>query len=293
MNEVKWNEHFKIGVDLIDNAHKRLFSIVNKLISLTEDTEKQQHACREGIKYLKNYTAKHFAEEEAYMRLIDYKDYAIHKSLHDTMQNQTIPVLEQELEKHNYSEESIQHFLGMCIGWLNCHIMIEDFAISGRAPHKWLHEPAEDQLSSLKKAVRQTFYDLFRTEATIVTTHYSGENFSSGATLCYRLSYRMENGGERLVFMVYEEALVLKLLSDMLGRQIAKIDPTIVEAMKIISQKIMNCIRSHFPPDSYYEFEKINTLSFEQLVHSFDRQYPSFSLLLSAEGDHYFALCIK
>ena len=71
--EIKWNDRFNIGVDSIDTAHRRLFSIVGKLISLNEDETKQQHACREGIKYFKSYTIKHFEDEEAYMRSIDRK----------------------------------------------------------------------------------------------------------------------------------------------------------------------------------------------------------------------------
>ena len=52
MSEVKWNDRFNIGVEIVDHAHKKLFSIVGKLLSLTEDAEKQKHACQEGIKYL-------------------------------------------------------------------------------------------------------------------------------------------------------------------------------------------------------------------------------------------------
>ena len=126
MSEVKWNDRFNIGVEIVDHAHRKLFSIVGKLLNLTEDAEKQKHACQEGIKYLKSYTKKHFAEEEAYMRKIGYQGYEIHKSLHDNLQNQTLPALEEEMEAQDYSAESIQHFLGICVGWLNVHIMIED-----------------------------------------------------------------------------------------------------------------------------------------------------------------------
>ncbi len=72
MNAIKWNNRFNIGVEVVDKAHQKLFSIVGKLIALNEE-EKQQHACREGIKYFKNYTLKHFAEEEAYMKSIRYR----------------------------------------------------------------------------------------------------------------------------------------------------------------------------------------------------------------------------
>lgn len=49
MKEIKWNDRFNVGVDIIDSAHKKLFSIVGKLIALNEGESKQQHACWEGI----------------------------------------------------------------------------------------------------------------------------------------------------------------------------------------------------------------------------------------------------
>ena len=62
MEEIKWNDQFNLGVEIIDRAHQKLFSIVNKLVALSEDPVKQPYACREGIKYFKGYTLKHFAE---------------------------------------------------------------------------------------------------------------------------------------------------------------------------------------------------------------------------------------
>jgi len=43
MSEIKWNDRFNLGVDEIDKAHQKLFSIVNKLIAFTENPAKQQH----------------------------------------------------------------------------------------------------------------------------------------------------------------------------------------------------------------------------------------------------------
>ncbi len=42
--EIKWNDRFNVGVESIDSAHRKLFSIVGKLIALNEDEAKQQHA---------------------------------------------------------------------------------------------------------------------------------------------------------------------------------------------------------------------------------------------------------
>lgn len=293
MNELKWNERFNIGVDGIDKAHQRLFSIVSKLILLNEDTAKQQHACWEGIKYFKNYTLKHFAEEEAYMRSINYEGYEIHKSLHDNMRDNTIPALESELEAQDYSFESVQHFLGICLGWLNGHIMIEDRAITGRVAQKWVHQPSEDEKVSLTNAVLQSFQSLFRIDAKLVSKHYSGENFSLGNKLCYRLTYRSAQGETVPVYIIYEERMVLHMLSALLGKPIKKADKTVTYALKILSQQFMDCVGNHFTFAGECRLERNDLLTFDQLLNFFYKKYPPYSLLFSTGGKGYFALCIN
>ena len=130
--EAEWNNHFNIGVDSIDNAHRKLFSIVRRLIHVSKDENNGQWACAEGIKYFKTYAIEHFTDEETYMKSINYEGYEIHKRLHDGMRYKTLPALEKDLLESDYSQESIQHFLGICLGWLTAHIMIEDRAITGK-----------------------------------------------------------------------------------------------------------------------------------------------------------------
>ena len=290
-----WQEDYRIGVDVIDKEHQRLFKIINKLFAFSDQEDKIFWVCQEGIKYFKAHTLKHFAEEEAYMRKIGYQGYEIHKSLHDNLQNQTLPALEEEMEAQDYSAESIQHFLGICVGWLNVHIMIEDCAITGKTPHKWVHKPAEDELVSLEKAVIQTFHDLFKLEAALVSAHYSGEDFASGKALCFRMSYRKADGQYTQAVLVYEEQMVIKLISELLGKQVNRVDKTIAEAMKLISGKFMECMETHFSLKDSCKLEKVNILSFEQLVRSFEfeKQFPPYSLLFRTEKNDYFALCVK
>ncbi len=293
MNEIKWNDRFNIGIDTIDKAHKKLFSIVEKLIALNEDSDKQQHACREGIKYFKSYTIKHFEEEEAYMRSINYSDYAMHKSLHDNMQSKTLPALERELDEQNYSVEAMQHFLGICVGWLNGHILTEDRAITGRVSNKWVHSPSEDEIVSLEKAILQSFQSLFHINLELISKHYSGEDFSSGSALCYRLNYISQNKEKLQVFVVYEERMVLGMLGDLLGKPVKKADKTVIYAVKILSQQFMDCIGRHFSLIGRYRLEKNDMLTFEQLLRTFEKEYPPYSMLFSAKGKGYFSLCIR
>ncbi|MDE7225099.1 MAG: hemerythrin family protein [Acetatifactor sp.] len=293
MNEILWNDRFNIGVEVVDKAHRRLFSIIDKLFTLNEDASKQQHACREGIKYFKSYTLKHFAEEEAYMQSIGYSGYTMHKSLHDNLRDNTLPALERELEEQNYSIESVQHFLGFCVGWLNGHILVEDRAITGKIPNKWIHQASEDETESLAKAIIQTLQQLYHAKAELVSKHYGGEDFTSGSALCYRLSYLTQNGKKLQVFFLYEEQFVLRMLSELLGKQIHRIDKTVVHAIKAISQKFMECIRSHFELSEEYQLQKDDILTFEQLVRTFDKGYPPYSLLFNMEKKGYFVFCVR
>ena len=95
--ETEWNKQFNIGIDSIDHAHQKLFSIVRKLIHLSRDENNGQWACAEGIKYFKNYTVEHFTDEESYMLSIGYKGYEVHKRLHDDMRYKTLPEMQKDL----------------------------------------------------------------------------------------------------------------------------------------------------------------------------------------------------
>ena len=293
MKEIKWNDRFKIGVESIDTAHRKLFSIVGKLIALNEDEAKQQHACREGVKFFKNYTMKHFADEEAYMQSIGYPGLAIHKSLHDSLRDKTIPALEAEMEAQNYSTESVGHFLGICIGWLNGHIIVEDRAITGKTPQKWVHQPDDSILDNLEKALIPALESLSQTDAEVISRRYSGENFSSGKTLCFRLTYRTEKKKPIRLYLIYEESLVLQALSEILEMDITRTDQTVVSAMKFLSEQFIVHLKEHFPSSERCTLERNDMLSFEQFVRTFDKEFPPYSLLFSAEGKGYFAFCAQ
>ena len=61
MRQLQWQERFDIGVDIVDQAHKRLFAIVDKIMELYVERHESKFACVEGIKYFKAYALKHFA----------------------------------------------------------------------------------------------------------------------------------------------------------------------------------------------------------------------------------------
>ncbi len=290
-NNVGWNDRFKIGVETIDKAHQKLFAIVCRLINLNEDEEKSQWACMEGVKYFKSYTMKHFAEEEAYMRYIDYSGYAMHKKLHDDLRDRKLPALERELELSDYSAESVRHFIGICIGWLTEHIMIEDRAITGKIATKWVYNPADEELETVKKAVSHVMQEIFRFDMRLISEHYSGEDF--GSSLCYRVNYISLDGKKRMqLFFILEERLILSTVSGLLGTSFKRIDNTVLSTVKQLFQIVIKRMGISYKPESQYRLEKDNFLTDEQIAKIFERECPPFSLLYNT-GNGYFAFCVK
>ena len=42
MEIIEWNDKFKIGVEVVDKAHAKLFRITKKLLELSEDASSNQ-----------------------------------------------------------------------------------------------------------------------------------------------------------------------------------------------------------------------------------------------------------
>ena len=55
MQQIQWQEPFSIGVEIVDQAHRKLFSIVQKIMELYVEKHENKFACVEGIKYFKAY----------------------------------------------------------------------------------------------------------------------------------------------------------------------------------------------------------------------------------------------
>ncbi len=288
--EIEWNERFNIGVEEVDKAHRRLFSVVRKLMELSEDEKRGRWVCEEAIKYFKSYTVKHFAQEEEYMRSIHYSGYEVHKRLHDVMRDKTIPALEKDLVESDYSREAMQHFVGISLGWLTGHILIEDRAITGRIPNRWNEVLPKDEIMAVEKVVSKTIMEVFKLDTRIVSDQYAGEDF--GKSIFYRITYRSAKGRRIQVFLVLEEQLVLHKVGEMLDVNFKKVDKVVLDATKQLSQQMIKRMGMYFKFLRQFEFEKDHVLTAEQFEKEFESGYPRYSLLFDT-GMGYLAFCLK
>lgn len=288
--EAEWNKRFNIGIDSIDTAHRKLFSIVQKLIHLSKDENNGPWACAEGIKYFKNYTAEHFTDEENYMQSINYPGYGIHKRLHDDMRFKTLPALEKDLTESDYSQESIQHFLGICLGWLTTHILIEDRAITGKISNRWKTDNAGADMDALENALVAALQEIFRLKTEIVSEHYSGEDF--GNSLIIRLTYRHTGGKRMKIFMLLEESLILSVVSAILDMPLTKMDKLVMNTGKELSLRIVEHLGIYCRLTSQYHLESNHFMTPEQFRKTLYLEIFDYSLLLNT-GHGYLAFCAK
>lgn len=289
MNEVVWKDEYNIGVDLIDREHRRLFKIINKVYAFVDNEKKSQWACQEGIKFFRDHASRHFADEEAYMADMGYPDLKVHKRAHSRFRDSMLPVLEQELEKTGYSRESVEHFLGVCVGWLIGHTLTEDRAMAQGAASQWNSLLSDQDLDALSKALVQLIYDMFQLESTVVSDVYGGEKFGKG--VYYRLVYGPgpENPWE-LVF-VFEERFLVQTVGKILGLETNKLDSMLVNAARHMTQQLVLRIRDYLPDVDLQTLQEENLLTYEQFQGIFQANKPQASLLFDT-GAGYFAFCV-
>ena len=121
--EVAWNSRYSTGIEIIDDQHRELFRIVDRLRrmvseaatrALVEDTIVDLVACSE----------QHFATEEAYMARVAYPDLEAHVAEHRSM----LGSLQDLLTKFRESEQAMALVVPTFMeGWLRHHISDGDF----------------------------------------------------------------------------------------------------------------------------------------------------------------------
>ena len=119
---VQWSDRLSVGVDVIDEQHKKLVSIINKLYDAMKD-RKGSGILTEVLSELIEYTKYHFTTEEALMKGNAYPNYQAHKSSHSQLVEK---VMDLELDlKAGKIALSVQVFQFLK-DWLVNHIQGED-----------------------------------------------------------------------------------------------------------------------------------------------------------------------
>ena len=111
------------GNNLIDSEHRHLFAAVNDLMDACSRGEGRAQI-EKTVRFLNDYVAKHFRDEEDLQVRSKYPGYPAHKTFHDGYRRQLNDVA-QALLTDGATVKSLGN-LNMVVGVLVSHIRTED-----------------------------------------------------------------------------------------------------------------------------------------------------------------------
>jgi hemerythrin len=113
-----WKDSYSVGIESIDNDHKKLIHLINNLQTAIDYKTDRQFEIQTMDEVI-DYTHYHFDREEGLMEDNGYPGFVAHKAKHKEM---IAKVNEYVLEFETDEEDSIQSLLAYLKSWLIKHI---------------------------------------------------------------------------------------------------------------------------------------------------------------------------
>ena len=122
---------YYIGIHMIDEEHEQLFDYADEAYMLLQEefTPDKYDKIDEILRKLRDYTVKHFTDEEEYMESIHYKKIFTQKIQHQEFINRLdefIDEHEKDSGDREEQEEQIMNILNFLTDWLVNHILHVD-----------------------------------------------------------------------------------------------------------------------------------------------------------------------
>ncbi len=115
---IEWNDRLSVNIREIDDQHKKLVGMVNRLHTAMKEG-KADTISMQIVEDMKKYAASHFATEERHMKTHGYPGYREHKTEHEKFVAKVVQV-EKDLKTGKCAMSmDILNFLS---NWLVDHI---------------------------------------------------------------------------------------------------------------------------------------------------------------------------
>jgi hemerythrin len=197
-----WAEVFSMGVDELDQDHKRLLRVAETIAERVDnpDTDPKQwpFLVREGLKYMAGYYQSHIQREEAYMQQINYPHYESHKQVHDELERTVSAYIDSQITESHCELNDVLELLGATYGWQMIHIAMDDMAIVGKGA---MARPTADKMDDeaiLKEIDGMLGFALhFEPRTKVVNANYKGDGMNSA--VCQKITYDVDGTDVTLV----------------------------------------------------------------------------------------------
>lgn len=122
MNPLEWTPAYAVGVEKLDEEHRRLFEIINQFAEIADAPASAQRIVA-IIAQLKDYAQSHFDGEELYMEKIGYPFLAEHRRQHGAFIESVEVQARRVREGHLVLAVTLYSFLN---DWIRNHILVTD-----------------------------------------------------------------------------------------------------------------------------------------------------------------------
>jgi hemerythrin len=126
MQQIRWNDKYNLGFDMIDSQHQEIFRLFDKVDEKLAKRE-YENMVTDIVDFLDEYIIYHFSQEEEFQEFIEYPKFEEHKSYHQKFRA--------EFERYKLSitgegpPMNAIKGLNMLSDWLVEHILKEDYKL--------------------------------------------------------------------------------------------------------------------------------------------------------------------
>ena len=122
----QWSDEYTLGIDEIDQQHRRLIEIADQIYQIMHDQWRidKYNQILEVLGELKEYTVYHFKSEEEYMAKIGYKKRFSHAMEHSAFVEKLNGLDLRDLDEKQ--DKYLLELLGFITDWVVNHIMTTD-----------------------------------------------------------------------------------------------------------------------------------------------------------------------
>jgi hemerythrin len=117
-----WSDKYSIGNTEIDNQHKKLFDILNRLFDICVG-KNEVDSVEALMEDLTSYADYHFKFEEQHMLYVGYKDIHKHIVEHNFFTKEIMFAKRRQVHKKSETDNKLIEFLS---NWLIQHVTEED-----------------------------------------------------------------------------------------------------------------------------------------------------------------------
>ncbi|MFT4005940.1 MAG: hemerythrin family protein [Lacrimispora sp.] len=123
-----FTKDLETGNQLIDSEHRQLIEAINNLLAAC-GAGKGRAELSNTLKFLQDYTAKHFSDEEKLQLQSHYPDYVNHRRYHEDFKKVVAGICA-KLDKEGPTVALVGEVNSTIAGWLINHIKKEDVKVA-------------------------------------------------------------------------------------------------------------------------------------------------------------------